>query len=244
VEPALERGLVELVPEYAGSLLAFLTGRTAPRDVAKAHAALAEELSSRGLVALEPAPAQDRNAIVVTSQTARRLGVDDVSDLARADEELVFGGPTECASRPLCLKGLETTYGLAFPRFVPLDEAGPVTVAALVSGQVDVALMFSSDGAIAVNAFVVLRDDRRLQPAENVTPVLASGIVSRFGPHVVDVINGVSARLTTRDLRTMNALVSVDGRSPAAVAAGWLVAEGFDTPSGTVQEEGSDGQTG
>jgi Substrate binding domain of ABC-type glycine betaine transport system len=68
--------------------------------------------------------------------------------------------------------------------------------------------------------------------------------VSRFGSRVVDVINGVSARLTTRDLRTMNALVSVDGRSPAAVAAGWLVAEGFDTSSGTMQEEGSDGQTG
>jgi osmoprotectant transport system substrate-binding protein len=219
VEPALERGLLEFVPEYAGSLLAFLTATPAPREVANAHAALADALSARGLVALEPAPAQDRNSIVVTSATAREFGVRDVSDLARIDQELVFGGPSECSTRPVCLEGLRTTYGLTFARFVALDEGGPVTVAALASGHVDVALMFSSDGAIAANGFVVLRDDRRLQPAENVTPVVRAEIIRRFGPQVVDLINEVSAGLTTRDIRAMNALVSVGGRSPETVAA-------------------------
>jgi osmoprotectant transport system substrate-binding protein len=235
VEPALERGLLELVPEYAGSLLEFLTGRSAPPGVDGARAALVEALSARGLVALTASPAQDRNAVVVTSRTARRHGVEDVSDLAGVDSDLVFGGPPECSTRPLCLKGLRTTYGLSFARFVPLDEAGPVTVAALASGQVDVALMFSSDGAIAANRFVVLRDDRRLQPAENITPVLAAGVLEQVGAGVVDVIDDVSARLTTRDLRSLNESVSA-GRSPAEVAAGWAAAHGLDTRSAGVSE--------
>jgi osmoprotectant transport system substrate-binding protein len=226
VEPALERGLVELVPEYAGSALEFIAGTgSASSDARATHRSLTQALANRGVTALEAAPAQDRNGIVVTRATADRYGLRAVSDLAPIAADLTFGGPPECPSRDLCLRGLRSTYGLAFKGFVPLDEGGRLTVAALVAGQVQVALMFTSDGALDANGLVLLKDDRHLQPAENVTPVIRSDVLARLGPRVADVVNAVSAALTTDDLRRMNADLA-RGATARSVAHAWLVEHG------------------
>jgi osmoprotectant transport system substrate-binding protein len=224
VEPALERGLVELVPEYEGSLAAFLSAVAPPGG---AQDPLGRLLAERGLAALDPAPAQDRNAVVVTAATAERWHLRTLSDLRAVDGEITFGGPPECPERPLCLQGLASVYGLSFRRFVPLDEGGPVTLGALLGDQVQAALMFTSDGAIRSNGLVVLRDDRNLQPAEHVIPVVREDVLERFGPPLAEVVNAVSASLTTAVLRTLNEQVSVRGRSPGAVAAEWLTASGL-----------------
>lgn len=134
---------------------------------------------------------------------------------------MTFGGPTECPSRPLCLGGLRSVYGLSFAEFVPLDASGPLTVAAFHSGQIDVGLLFTTDGTIDAEGFVPLRDDRHLQPAENVTPIVRPEVLAAFGPRLADVVNAVSAALTTTDLRAMNAAVD-GGASPTAIARTWL----------------------
>jgi osmoprotectant transport system substrate-binding protein len=235
VAPAVIRGLVELVPEYSGSALEFVAGPgTASPDPKITSAALTAELASRNIIALDPSPAEDRNGVVVTAETAAALHLATLSDLARVSETMTFGGPPECPARPLCLLGLETTYGIHFETVVPLDEGGPLTVAALLSGDVDVGLLFTSDGAIRTNRFVLLEDDRHLQPAENITPVLRPEVLERFGDGVAKVLNAISAELTTEDLRAMNASVA-SGVTPAEVAATWLTAHGFrgrESPAG------------
>lgn len=221
VAPAVLRGLIELVPEYSGSALEFLE-LTASPDPERTHAALVEALGHHGLTALAPAPAEDRNAFVVTAETSAELGVRTLSELVPFSPDLTFGGPPECPSRPLCLLGLERAYGMRIGEFVPLDEGGPLTVAALRTGEVDVALLFSSAGAIQTNGFVVLEDDGQLQPAENVTPVIRLEVLERFGLGVAETLDGVSAALTTLDLRRMNAAVA-GGAAPRSVAARWLL---------------------
>ena len=84
--------------------------------------------------------------------------------------------------RPLCLKGLEDVYGLHFKEFVALDTGGPLTVQALNDGTIDVGLLFSSDPTLRAGGLIDLRDDRSLQPAENVTPVISQATLERFGP--------------------------------------------------------------
>jgi osmoprotectant transport system substrate-binding protein len=229
VEPALQRGLVELVPEYAGSALTFVTlgGTPSTSDPEATNRALTEALASRGITALDPAPAQDQNGFAVTRATATRYGLTTISDLAPAASSLTFGGPVECPRRPLCLQGLESTYGLSFKGFVALDASGPLTAAALAGGQVDVALMFTTDGQIAQNDFVLLQDDLGLQPAENVTPVVRSDTARRFGPRLAEVLNAVSAELTDRALRVLNAQVGFQRIEPADAARAWLLAHGF-----------------
>jgi osmoprotectant transport system substrate-binding protein len=232
VEPSLERGLVELVPEYAGSALDFLAGgeSLATSDEGLTHARLVDAFAERGVDVLTPAPAQNRNGFAVTRATAERHGLETISDLGAIDEDLAFGGPPECPARPLCLEGLESTYGLRFDRVLTLDAGGSLTVSALSAGTVDVALLFTTDAAIDENDFVLLEDDRGLQPAENVTPVVRGEVVERHGDRFVGVVDGVSRLITTEELRALNASVTLEGESPERVAAAWLAEHGLFEP--------------
>ena len=229
VEPALMTGLVQLVPEYTGSALEFVSlGRAhATADVAATAAALANRMAARGIVTARPAAAQDANAIVVTGATASRYRLRTISDLARAAPGLVFGGPPECPERPDCLPGLRRTYGLRFRAFAALDAGGPLTRQALEAGDIGAALLFTTDPAIQARHLVELADNRDLQPAENVIPVLRRATADRYGPGLLAALDAVSARLSTAALTALDAQVELDGRDPRAVARSWLREQGL-----------------
>jgi osmoprotectant transport system substrate-binding protein len=226
VQPAIQQGKVELVPEYAGSAFEFLTfngeGGAIGSDL---HTRLSSLLVARGVEVLSFAPAQDKNAVVVTAPTAAEYGLKTISDLAELAPELTLGGPPECPQRPLCLLGLERTYGLEFGNFQPL-EPGAATVAALTGDEIDAGVMFSTDPQILTYNLTLLRDDRRLQPRENVVPILRREVVEQHGDEVVDLIDSVSERLTTVVLRSLNRQMA-SGLTPREVALGWLRTEGL-----------------
>ena len=140
---------------------------------------------------------------------------------------LKLGGPPECPERPFCLLGLKDTYGLEFAEFVPLDAGGPLTVTALTGGQVDVGLLFTSDPAIATNNFVLLEDDKQLQLADNIVPVLRQEVLDA-NPKVADLLNTVMERLTQEELTNLNKAVTVDARPAKDVATEWIAAQNFD----------------
>jgi osmoprotectant transport system substrate-binding protein len=234
VDPALMSGLVQLVPEYAGSALEFFSlGRlSATSDAEAANRALTGSVAGRGLVPASPAPAQDANAIVVTAATAARYGLRSIADLARLAPGLMFGGPPECPGRAYCLPGLKRVYGLRFKTFTPLDAGGPLTLQALEEGDIGVALLFTTDPAIPARHLVVLADDRGLQPAENITPVVRRDVIARYGPNLLAALNTVSALLDTGTLRALDARVELAGQDPRLVAGRWLRAHGLIRPGG------------
>lgn len=237
VDTALMDGLIQLVPEYAGSALEFVTlGRlSGSSDAGATNSALAAAVAGRGLLAARPAPAQDANAIVVSRATAARHELRSIADLAKVAPDLVFGGPPECPGRAYCLHGLKRVYGLHFKAFIPLDAGGPLTLQALEAGYIGVALLFTTNPSIPVRHLVVLADNRGLQPAENVTPLLSRDLVTRYGPAVLGVLNRVSAQLDTATLRALDAQVELAGLNPGLAALRWLRARGL-IPAG------SDGQ--
>ena len=229
VVPGLVRGLVDFVPEYAGTALQFLSaGREdPPTDSALTHAALRHALAELPVRALEPAPAQDANTFVVDRDTAERHGLQTLSDLAAVSGSLVFGGPPECPSRPLCLEGLDRVYGITFGDVASLDAGGPLTHQALDGGGIQVALLFTTDPALDSPDLVELADDRRLQPPENVTPLVHDDVVATFGHGLVERIDETSARLTTTVLRQLNEQVAAGQDDIATIAAQWLEDEGL-----------------
>lgn len=224
VDPALMTGLIQLVPEYAGSALQFVSlGRArAIASAAATAAALSRSMASRGIIIGHPAAAQDANAMVVTAATAARYHLHSTSDLAGVAPPLVFGGPPECQERAYCLPGLRQTYGLRFRAFVALDAGGALTRQALESGDVGVALLFTTDPEIRAQHLVVLTDNRGLQPAENIVPVLRRATVAKYGPRLLATLDAVSARLSTAVLSSLDALVELRGRAPRVVADSWL----------------------
>jgi len=182
VDPALMSGLIQLVPEYAGSALEFIgLGRlSATSNVGETNMALKELVAGQGLVVGRPAAAQDANAIVVTAASAARYRLRSIADLVVVAPRPVFGAPPECPGRAYCLPGLKRVYGLQFKEFVPLDAGGPLTLQALEAGNIDVALLFSADPGIPARHLMVLADDRGLQPAENVNPLLRRDVVALY----------------------------------------------------------------
>ncbi len=135
--------------------------------------------------------------------------------------QLVLGGPPECPTRPFCQQGLEKTYGLTFKDFKPLDVAGPLTVEALKNGDVQVAMLLTSDPAYATNGFVLLQDDKKLQLADNLVPIISKKIVDA-NPDVAALLNAVSAEVTQSELTALNKAVTVDGETSADAAKKWL----------------------
>ena len=228
MKPALEQGLVDLVLEYQGTLLNFVTGddETAALPARAANERLASDLADQGITVLDFAAAQNRNEIVVTRATASEFRLEEISDLRPVASEMVFGGPPECPVRPLCLPGLKETYGLEFGTFQPLDVGGPLTVNALTGGEIDVGLLFSTDPAIGIRDLVVLTDDRGLQPPENVVPVVRAEIIDAHGDALTQAVNSTTIHLSTSDLQLLNAGVDVGGADPRDVAEGWLAEHG------------------
>ncbi len=234
LEPALESGEVQMVPEYLGTFTEFLNIKENGPDVAPVAngdvdatyaqgQALAEKV---GITLMTPSPAADQNAFAVRADFARENALVTMSDLAAlsASTDIRLGGPPECPQRPFCQPGLESTYGLKVAEFVPLDAGGPLTKAALAQGSIDVGLIFSSDGGVAANDFLVLADDLGVQQVDNVVPTVVTTAVT---PELTRILNEVSAAMTTDDLIAMNKAVDLDRRKPTEVAAEFLAAKGF-----------------
>jgi osmoprotectant transport system substrate-binding protein len=224
VAPALEQGKVDMVPEYEGSALNFLNDRdrVATADPGLTHARLEQAFAPRGVSVLAYAPAQDRNGFVVSGDLARRRGLVKLSDLGPLAGQLAIGGPPECPERPLCLRGLQELYRLRFARFEPMPSRA-VTAAALQTGEIDVGMLDTTDPSLLRPGadLVQLADDRHLQPADNVVPVLRREVLDVYGPPLVRLLNAVSAQLTTAELTRLNLQVA-EGETPARAAESWL----------------------
>lgn len=218
--PALLDGSIDLIIEYSGATLSYLDKQAtahSPRDV---EAALRTALPS-GVSLLTPSSAQNSDVLVVTQSTATKYNLKTIADLEPVAGELVLGGPPEWKTRHEGVAGLKEVYGLKFKSFRALDAGGPLSLAAVLNGQVQVADLFSTDPAITVKKLVPLEDTKNLFPAQNIAPIMASPKASEL---VVKTLNAVSAALTTEDLIEMNGRLAKQ-ESIDRVADDWLAAK-------------------
>lgn len=223
--PALQSGEIDFLPEYNGNLLDFITvGEVTHTDVETITAELREALDEYGLAVLESSPAENRDELVVTQETAERHDLVTVSDLAPVAEDLAVGGPIELTDRNTGLPGLREVYGIEFGEFVRTDAGGEDTVEKLRNGTVDVARLFSTDPRIIENDWVVLVEDKPFSLPNAVTPVIREDVAT---PRVREIINAVSAALTTEDLLAFNRRFTFEEASPAAIAREFLAREGL-----------------
>ena len=219
-QSALESGQIDLKPEYLSSLLLYLDPNGQHSNDPRAVAAqVAARLAPSGLSVLTPSPAQDQNTFVANAETAQRFGLTTMSSLAAAAGQLTLGAPPECPQRPYCLTGLKDVYGILFWDFVPLDAGGPQTVEALKNNDVQIGLLFSTDPSIEANGFVQLEDDKQLQDAENITPVIRTAVLN---DEVRRRLDGVSAALTTDNMTALIGKVVLDGQDIPTVARDFL----------------------
>jgi osmoprotectant transport system substrate-binding protein len=219
---ALKDGSINMIPEYNGALLAALSpSGTAPDGVTttdQVDSALEKVLPS-GLQLLKSSPAEDKDTLTVTSDTASKYNLKTIDDLKPVASKLTVGAGPEFKTRYQGIVGLDKVYGLKFKAFKSLDPGGPLTKAALKKDQIQVANIFSTDSTIETDNLVVLEDTKNLFLAQNVTPVITA---SKVKGDVESTVDAVSAALTTEDLTKYLAEVAVDKKSYDTVAKEFL----------------------
>jgi osmoprotectant transport system substrate-binding protein len=221
VAPAIKSGQIDIYPGYAATELEFYNSGAgeANGDPTATTAKLNSHLSSVGLLALTPSAAVDQNAFAVTKATQAKYSLTKLSDLTAIGNQLVLGAGPECPTRPFCEPGLKTTYGITFKGFKALDTDGPLTRAAFKNGTIQVGLVFSSDADLNSAGLVVLQDDKQLENADNVVPIVRQSVATA---EMTALLNKVSAGLTTADLVTMNGQVELLHQDADAVATAYL----------------------
>lgn len=230
-DPALFSGSIDLKPEYLASESTAQDPNAATSGDPNNNAhILSGLLSSKGVTVLNYSPAVDENVFVVTKETASQNSLTNLSDLAKPAPSgsgtlastFVFGAPPDCPTNKFCQIGLKDLYGIEFKEVKPLDFGGPATVQALKSGAVQVGELFST--SIYDPDFQTLVDDKHLEASDNIVPVIRKEFAT---PGVEQLLNAVSAKLTTEAMNALNKQVDVNAANPAAVAKTFLQANGL-----------------
>ena len=227
---AFDNGEVNFSPEYAASMLEFLNGGEgeATSDADETVDLLQAELEGMGLVALEPAPAIDTNAFVVTQETSDEQGLTALSDLPADGAGLSLGAPQDCETNPFCMPGLERVYGVDLSGdYVPLESS--LVADALAAGEVQVGVLFSTSGRIADEGWVLLKDDEGMLAADNVTPVLSQDLLDAYGQDLEDLIDEISAAIDTDTLTELNKRYDIDREDADDIAADFIEQAGLAT---------------
>ena len=142
----------------------------------------------------------------------------------------VFGAPPDCATNQFCAIGLRDLYGIEFKEIKTTDFGGPLTVKGLQSGSIQVGELFST--SVYDPDFVVLEDDKHLEASDNIVPVIRTDAAT---PAIEDILNSISAALTTDKMLELNKKVDIGQEDAAAVAGGFLTDENLlGTTSGCV----------
>jgi osmoprotectant transport system substrate-binding protein len=216
--PALKDGSIDLLPEYTGVLAQYFNKNVKATDAAGVYAELKAALPST-LTVLDKSAAEDKDAVVVTKETAAKFNLKSIGDLGAQAKNMTLGGPPEWKTRPTGVPGLKKVYNLDFKTFRPLDAGGPLSVQALKNGQVDAVNLFTTDPSIAANGFVVLDDPKSLFAAQNVVPLITK---AKVNPTISETLNAISAKLDTATLGALVKEVVVDKKDAAAVAKEFL----------------------
>jgi osmoprotectant transport system substrate-binding protein len=228
--PAVRDHSIDLIPEYTGNLLQYFDKNTKVTTPDGVLLALFRVLPG-DLSILTPSPAEDKDTVAVSSETAKKWNLKTIADLAAHSPEVKFGAPSEFLNRTEGLPGLKEKYGLDVPQnnFVAIsDGGGPATVRALVDGSVTAADIFSTSPAIRQNNLVVLEDPKNNFLAANVVPLVSS---QKKSDELKTVLDAVSAKLTTEDLIELNTMTSGnEGIDPDEAARQWVQDNGFDKP--------------
>jgi len=213
---ALQDKSIDIVPEYTGSLLTFLKGNSQNNDPNSVYTALKSALPA-DLVALDKSAAEDKNSLVVTKDTAAKFTLKSIADLKAKEGEITVAAPPEFQSRAQGMPGLKSQYDITLKELRPLK--GKAIVDALLGGQAQVGLIFSTDPSIVTNGFITLEDPKLLFGSDNVVPLVRK---DKVNDTVTAALNAVSAKLDTPTLADLVKQVDVDKKDASAVAKDFL----------------------
>ncbi|NUL48428.1 ABC transporter substrate-binding protein [Cellulosimicrobium funkei] len=220
--PELESGAIDLLPEYGGNLLQYYDAESTAATAEEIQETLGEVLPE-GLRALPQAEATDQDSYNVTREFAEEHSLTSLADLQNVDQELQVAANSEFQTRPYGPEGLSEVYGVDVTLVPVEDSGGPLTVKALVDGDVQLADIYSADPSIETEDLVTLEDPENLILPQHVTPIASEDV----DEEAAAVIEEVNAQLTADELIGLNRQSVQDQASSADLASAWLSEQGL-----------------
>ncbi|MFF3752593.1 ABC transporter substrate-binding protein [Streptomyces sp. NPDC002018] len=232
-EPALESGQIDVVPEYAATFADWLNTRAhgpgarpvGSPDLAATMRALRALAAPRGLTVLDPGRAVDQNAFAVAASYAAKHRLRTLSDLGASGLPVRLAAGDECVERPYCEPGLRKTYGIDITAVDPKGVGTTPAKKAVQDGQDQMVLTTTTDATLDQFGLVLLADDKHLQNADYIVPVVNRSRAGAAG--VTRALDKLNTVLTTRDLASMNEQVDSWRRLPEDVAGAYLTSKGL-----------------
>jgi len=224
---AQEAGQIDLYWEYTGTSLITFNKVADKMDAAATYAKVKELDAAKGLVWLNPSKANNTYALAMRKKDADAKGIKTLDDLAtklKGGQALKLGCNAEFYARPDGLAPLQKTYGFDFGRENVVRMDTGLIYQALRDSQVDVGLVFATDGRVPAFDFVILTDTKGYFPTYAMTPVIRKETLDK-NPKLAELLNGLSAKLDDATMAKLNASVDVDKKSIEEVAAGFLKAQ-------------------
>ena len=223
----LTKGNVDIAPEYTGGIVDLLNTLENGADAKPITTPDAQEsitaaqplLEKNNITLLNPSEATDTNAFFVTKKYSEANGVTKLSDLE--GKSIVLAGAPDCEGRTDCEGGLTKEYGIDVTKVIPTGFGGAATYKSVLDDESQLGLTATTDGSLESQGLVLLEDDKKIQPAQNLVPAINSDWLADH-KDVEDVLNGLMAKLTTADLAELNNRVSVDREKAADVAKDYL----------------------
>jgi osmoprotectant transport system substrate-binding protein len=223
---------LDVVPEYTGAIVEFLNGTyngssAKPITVSDPQKTIDKAqplLKKAGVTLLNPSAATDTNAFFVTKKYSEANHVTTLSDLK--GKSVVLAAAPDCKGRLDCEGGLSSAYGIKITKILPLGYASQQTYDSVIKGESQLGETSTTDGTLSSQGLVLLTDDKHIQPAQNLVPMVSTTFLQAH-PDVADPLNQLMAKLTTEDLTKLNADVSVNREKPEDVAQSWLQQAGL-----------------
>jgi osmoprotectant transport system substrate-binding protein len=231
--PALEKGEIDVVPEYAATMVEYLNlKKNGPKakpiaspDVDATVKSLRELAEPRGLKVLQPGEAVDQNAFAVRKDFASEHGLKTLSDLGKSKQKIKLAAGDECPERPFCQPGLEKTYGIDITGIDSVEVGSVQAKQAVKDGKDQMVLTTTTDATLGQFGLVLLKDDKKLQNADNVLPVVNAK--SAGSKKIANALNKLNEVLTTADLTELNKKVDAQRLKASDVAEEYLKKKGL-----------------
>ncbi|MFD8585157.1 ABC transporter substrate-binding protein [Streptomyces californicus] len=228
-EPSLEKGEIDVVPEYAATIAEFLNAKVNGADKARSEPVASPDAEATvaklkrlaeplGLTVLPAGKAVDQNAFAVSEEFAEKNNLKTLSDLGKSKLKVKIAAGDECEERPFCAPGLKDTYGIDVTGIDPKGVGTPQSKQAVRDGKVELVLTTTTDAVL--DGLVFLEDDKKLQNADNILPVVNTKDAG--APEISDALGKLTAALTTEDLAELNRKVDAERAKPADVAKEYL----------------------
>lgn len=224
IHPAIVKGEFDLYPEYTGTSWEAVLKKEASYDESKFDELQKEYKEKYNLEYVNLYGFNNTYGLAVNKDIAKKYNLKTYSDLAKVSNNLIFGAEYDFFEREDGYKELQEVYNMNFKKQIDMDIG--LKYQAMKDKKIDVMVIFTTDGQLAISDVVVLEDDKKMYPSYRAGTVVRSEILSEY-PELKPVLEKLNNILDDKTMADLNYQVESEGKKPEDVAREYLQEKGL-----------------